>query len=442
MATLYETLGDKYTAYGTPERTKLAADAGIANYTGSAEQNAQLVSYLNKPTATTTKPVNSVVTPSGTTNIYNPATGSYSSGTPDYLAGVQKNIANSSSEIRNDIKIADNTGTNFNITPTTSYNDYKTNIQPSIDKPVAPNYVDKYTQLRADQGIPALEDSIGQYDAQKAYLLANLDKFKRNELSGQPLGFAQGRISTEQQGIQDQLDFIDRQENLAIDKLNTKTKFIENIMNLTKDDYSTATDNYNTQFNQNMQIQSSLSTEKNQARDDARATLTTINNMVSNSGKSYDELDPVMKANINSLELQSGMPVGTFATFAASKPKANIISTTTGTDANGNDFVSFISKDPTTGEMSVDKMFTGGKSSIPGSTTKNTPNQIKASIDDTLAKNNAFGADGKVSYETYIWMNQNYINNGGTQAEFTINYPITTYLDGDNQSLYLNAIQK
>lgn len=45
MATLYETLGKKYTAYGTPERTALANSAGIKDYKGTAEQNAQLVNY-------------------------------------------------------------------------------------------------------------------------------------------------------------------------------------------------------------------------------------------------------------------------------------------------------------------------------------------------------------------------------------------------------------
>lgn len=48
MATLYETMGTSMPKYGSPERTKLATEAGVGSgYTGTAEQNAKIVSYIN-----------------------------------------------------------------------------------------------------------------------------------------------------------------------------------------------------------------------------------------------------------------------------------------------------------------------------------------------------------------------------------------------------------
>jgi hypothetical protein len=48
MATLYDTLGVNTPAYGTQARTDLATKAGIGTgYTGSADQNAKIVDYLN-----------------------------------------------------------------------------------------------------------------------------------------------------------------------------------------------------------------------------------------------------------------------------------------------------------------------------------------------------------------------------------------------------------
>lgn len=71
-----------------------------------------------------------------------------------------------------------------------------------------------------------------------------------------------------------------------------------------------------------------------------------------------------------------------------------------------------------------------------------TPEDIKSSIDQTLLDNNAFGSDGKISWETYAWMNANWINNGGTQAGFAVNYPITQYLDENNQMEYRSNLNQ
>jgi len=366
------------------ELTGAALAAALAKISPTGASAAQILASAT--------PAKTVTTSNGTVNQVN-ANGTYSSGsnisssTPtrrpasSFSSGdmsqeaidarnaertMYSSAATTSNSVRNDLATASANGTPISIPSTMNYANYMSQVSPYVNKPTTPNYVDKYTQLRRDQGIEALEDTIGANEAQKAELLANLDKFKRNEMSGQPLGFAQGRISTEQQGIQDQIDFIDRQENIAIAKLNTKNKFIENIMNMTKDDYTTANDAYNTEFNHNMAVQAAVSTEGNKIRDDARATLTTINNMVANSGRTYSELDLNMRAKVNELELQAGIPVGTFETFAASKPKANIISTSNGTDSSGNDFVYFISKDPITGELTTDKLYTGGVSSTGG----------------------------------------------------------------------------
>lgn len=51
--TLSQTMGSSMPAYGTPERTALAAKAGITSgYTGTAEQNAKIVASLTKTTPT------------------------------------------------------------------------------------------------------------------------------------------------------------------------------------------------------------------------------------------------------------------------------------------------------------------------------------------------------------------------------------------------------
>lgn len=362
------------------------------------------VDYKSPTTASnvgTTKGAESIVPGKTVTGGYN-GVQYYSDGTTsnDYKAP-----ATTSTEIRKTEEIAEKKKEPFEIPETLTYEDYKAKFEPKITKPETPKYEDKYVKLRAEQGIEALEDTINKYDEEAALLEENLRKFKQKEMSGQALGFAQGRISVEQQGIQDQLDFIARQQNAAINKLNTKNKFIETLMNFSQKDYETANDEYQYEFNKNLQMQQMYSTEKNQIRDDARATLTTISNMVANSGKSYNELDEDMKNKVNVLELQAGYPVGTFSKYAVAKPKANIISTSQETDANGNNFVSFISKDPVTGVLSVEKMPTGGVSTSKTRDKDNQADDVAEAVDIFKTKMREKGWSGANPEEYTFYKN-------------------------------------
>ena len=105
-----------------------------------------------------------------------------------------------------------------------------------------------------------------------------------------------------------------------------------------------------------------------QLRDDSRANLTQINNLISNSGKSWDEIPQELKDQITTLEKQANMPVGVMEAFSKSKPKANLLATTQGTDASGNDIISFIYADENGNPGVVQTVKTGGKSKPPGST--------------------------------------------------------------------------
>ena len=71
-----------------------------------------------------------------------------------------------------------------------------------------------------------------------------------------------------------------------------------------------------------------------------------------------------------------------------------------------------------------------------------TNSEIKSAIDDYLIKNNKFGSDGKISWETYLQMAQDWGNNGGSEKDFYLSYPIISYLDSDNKREFNKAINK
>jgi hypothetical protein len=243
-----------------------------------------------------------------------------------------------------------------------TYDEFKSEISNYSPKaPEAPQVADIYTEQRQKLGISALEDEINGYDAQKAELLAEMDNFKRQENVGQSASFAAGRVSAGAQNVQDKIDALERSQSIAINKLNTKNTFLENLIKFTKDDYATANSNYQFEFNKNLQLQQMFSSKQDKVADDARATLNTFNNIIANSGMTYDDMSASMKAQINVQEMQAGMPIGTMELYARSKPKSNAMGSDKGVDADGNEFTTFFSKNED-GTISQEKIYTGGVS--------------------------------------------------------------------------------
>ena len=61
-------------------------------------------------------------------------------------------------------------------------------------------------------------------------------------------------------------------------------------------------------------------------------------------------------------------------------------------------------------------------------------------ISDYLNVNNLKGTDKKVSWETYLAMQQTWFNNGGDIGSFKVNFPIGNYLDENNQWEYTQRV--
>ena len=241
-------------------------------------------------------------------------------------------------------------GTDANTVPTGSFDQFAAGILPTTQPSEAPNAVDQYQQLRKSQGVQSLQDVITSQETQKATLLDQLQQFKNSDTGNAQVtaDFAAGRLSVAQQNIQDKIDAINRLEAVNQTNLNTKTDYIKSIMDFTSQDYAATNDAYEKQFSRNLSLQSAFSTEQNTMVDNARATLTTMQNMMNSSGMSLKELTPAQQYGISQLELQAGMQPGTITSLMAAKPKANIVGTSTYKGQT-----TIVSRDPETGAMST-----------------------------------------------------------------------------------------
>lgn len=214
------------------------------------------------------------------------------------------------------------------------------------EAPTPPDLVGDWQKYREQYGVTAIEGKItdldkriGDLDTQ--YLAGKHDT--RDQLA--PMSVIGGRQLQLQDQYNEQRSVLTNERNSYVSQLTSANNTISTIMSLTGQQYEWAAGAYNDNYNRNYQAYTIYNQQQSQERADANANLTTITNMMSESGKTWGDLSTAQQANIQSLELRAGLPEGTISAFMSQKPKAKLIATTEGYDSAGNGIVSMIYED-------------------------------------------------------------------------------------------------
>lgn len=207
-------------------------------------------------------------------------------------------------------------------------------LLPTTTVPTPPSLVQTFKDLAAQSGIDKIQASITDLKAQQDALAAQT----RTNVSaerGKPVAMnvIEGRVSEQTRQAQEQMDFIGRQLSRKVDEFNSAMANVKMIMDFTQTDYQNASQAYDRQFNQAIStinlvrgIQQDQKTDAQRAIDNARANAQIFVNSLKDGGIDINSLSPDAKAQLNKLEVQSGLPVGFFAAIKKD-PKADIIST-------------------------------------------------------------------------------------------------------------------
>jgi hypothetical protein len=184
-------------------------------------------------------------------------------------------------------------------------------------------------------------------------------------------------------------------------------------MKFAQTDFENAKSVYDSKFKQTMDIltmahgiqQDQISLALKQ-QDTARANAQIMMNAIKDGGMDYNSLPDETKAQMNKLELQSGLPIGFFGAIKKD-PKADIVSTT-----SNNGQIQVLLRNP---DGSMNLQTYGTKNSGTGTAA----DKEKSAISDmarTLA--DAGGADGIVSPTEWSQARQVWLNNGLQVSDF------------------------
>lgn len=207
-------------------------------------------------------------------------------------------------------------------------------LLPSNQAPEAPNLTETFQTLSEERGLDAIQASINEFKAQQDEIAAQLRVNKSAEM-GKPVAqnVIEGRIGEQERTAQENYDFVSRQLSRKTDEYNSALSSIQMIMDFTQKDFDNASQSYTQQFEQAIStinlirgIQSDQKDDVQRAQDNARANAQIMVNLITAGNLSLDQMSPDQQAQLNKLEVQSGLPMGFFQSIQMDAG-ANIIAT-------------------------------------------------------------------------------------------------------------------
>lgn len=278
--------------------------------------------------------------------------------------------------------------------------------------PNRPQLMETFTRLREEQGVADIEQQLNELKAQEEEIAATVRQ-RRTQERGKPVAqnVIEGRISTAERQESERADYVRRQIQTKVDQLNSAYNTINTIMTFTQADYELAKNEYDTKFNQAMQVTELMRglrrdemDEREYAQSTARANLQITTNAIYQGNLQYEDLSPQQRAEITKMEVQAGLPPG-FVSNLRLNPKDQVVFTTSN---QGVTQVGIRNPDGTISVQSYGTRIGGGSSS--------NSEQMQSEMSEYLE--NFSNAYGHVTPEIYNKARRMWIQEGGDDTVF------------------------
>lgn len=293
-------------------------------------------------------------------------------------------------------------------TRNTVYDQLKNDLEPDQAPPERPSLLSTYEAEREARGITGLEDQLVDLDARLADEEARFRQYKDSvHTEAISAGAMAGRISEDERAYRENVDFIQRTRARVVNELNTKNNALEIVMSLTEKDYEMAKEEYEDEFDRNLQLYSEVNDRENDAQDNARATLQILYNQIAESGVDFASLTDSQRLTISQLEIQAGLPIGFSTKVATGTGGGKILSTTTRT-TGGYKYADVLTRHPD-GSISVQSIGLGADKSGngDGDTLSAMEKAQMFSVADQAIRD-SFGDDGYANPDTYMAVRSEY----------------------------------
>lgn len=316
-------------------RSQLAAQNGIQNYTGTAQQNTQLLSTLrggsSNPIAPTQQPTAS---PAPSTPTTPQSDTSAPTATPEVVT--QPDLGTQ----------VDNILAKYGITPPTN----------TAENPIT-SFADVYKQVYESLGLTDIKSEFEKTQTEYSDL--------QNELNDQVAQVNENPWITE--GVRrDKINALQERYQGKLSNLLNKQNHLESLFSAGRSEAQFVTQmglqqqNRSQDLNRDFVLKAiDLAEKQSITTQDAKNNWQDIANEVTSGGLNYADLSPEQQQKISQLEVQAGLPLGFTSRLQNKNPKADVLSVTTRQDTTGDKYADVLTRDPSTGALKVVSQYIG-----------------------------------------------------------------------------------
>lgn len=221
------------------------------------------------------------------------------------------------------------------------------------NKPAVYKTSDEFQRLRQEQGVVKDEEELAALQNEANLGNQELRKFRSTAGEAVPEAGRIGMVSEAERNLNFRLEGLALREQSVLSRLNSKNAYISTVVNMGERDYNQALNEYNNEYNKNLKAIDIYNTQMDDQQRDALSGFTTITNLLKDQGVDFNNLDPKLKTQVDSLALKAGLPTGLFEAFASAYPDQKILAPITVKNASGGEDVYFFTQDPKTGQPSL-----------------------------------------------------------------------------------------
>jgi hypothetical protein len=317
-------------------------------------------------------------------------------------------------------------------TYTDAFGNLKETLMGTNPPPTAPNFENTYQSLRDQYGLSALETNLGNLNTEEAKVRTAKENSVNAEMDKPvAMNVIGGRVSEQERNFNTRLNSIALQKTAIANQITNANNAIDTVMKYKTLDYTTAKDEYDKQFSQNLEMFNATSGIIDKEADVARANAQIMLNAYQDAGKTWATLTPSDQSNLIKLGTQSGLGSDFFKDVLATSAGKSILTTIVSADKTG---ATIVYKDGTT-KFVATGLHPGSGSNTGGGTDGGyvyTGDDIASGTSflnegGTLADGTVFngrGTDGYVDPGAYVLLYNNWIKQNGTPQGFLKKFPL------------------
>jgi hypothetical protein len=183
--------------------------------------------------------------------------------------------------------------------------------------PEAVNSAAERIKLRQEQGIVNDEADLNDIRTEAALAKEELRQFRATAGQGVTEGGRLGAVSEAERNLNYRLEGLAIRESSLVDRLNSKNAYINQVISDKREDYNSAVGKWNAEYKINSDAIDALNSQLDDQKKDALTTVTTLQNLLSDSGLTYDQFPADLKTQLESSALKAGLPKDVFAAVYA-----------------------------------------------------------------------------------------------------------------------------